>query len=98
MKAGLITMAQRSGAAIFPLYASVSRAWVLKSWDHFLIPKPFSLITIRWDRPLYVAEDSDAQQFEKMRLQVEEQMRQNQDADDCLLGWAGGLLQADFEL
>ncbi|MDO8784869.1 MAG: lysophospholipid acyltransferase family protein [Syntrophales bacterium] len=98
VKEGLITMAQLSGAAIFPLYASVSRAWVLKSWDHFLIPKPFSRILFRWDRPLYIAENLDAQQFETMRLQVEQQMRQNQDADDCLLGWAEGLLQADFEL
>lgn len=97
VKEGLITMAQLSGAAIFPLYASVSRAWVLKSWDHFLIPKPFSQILIRWDRPLYIPERLDAEGFETIRLQVEQQMRQNQDMDDQRWGWAGGLLQGNSD-
>jgi len=92
VKEGLITMAQLSGAAIFPLYASVNRAWALKSWDRFLIPKPFSRILIRWDRPLYIPEHLDAEGFETIRLQVEQQMRQNQDADDRHWGWAKGLL------
>ncbi|MDI6776085.1 MAG: lysophospholipid acyltransferase family protein [Syntrophales bacterium] len=93
VKEGLITMAQLSGAAIFPLYASVDRAWILKSWDRFLIPKPFSQVLIRWDRPLYIPEHLDAESFETIRLQVEEQMRENQDADDRCWGWAEGLLQ-----
>jgi len=55
VKAGLIRMAERSGAKIYPVYVSFSRAWRLRSWDRFLIPKPLSRIRIRWDQP-YAAE------------------------------------------
>jgi len=92
VKAGLITMAQLSGAAIFPLYASVDRAWILKSWDRFLIPKPFSQVLIRWGRPLYIPEYLDAERFETTRLQVEQKMRENQEGDDHQWGWTGELL------
>lgn len=92
VKAGLITMAQLTGAAIFPLYASVDRAWMLESWDRFLIPKPFSQILIRWDKPLYIPEHLDAERFETIRGQVEQQMRGNQDGDDQKQGWTEGLL------
>ena len=42
IKAGLISMAQLSGVPIVPVIVSADRAWVLKSWDHFLIPKPLA--------------------------------------------------------
>jgi lysophospholipid acyltransferase (LPLAT)-like uncharacterized protein len=28
------------------------RAWQLRSWDRFLIPKPFSRVTVAWTRPV----------------------------------------------
>ena len=46
VKPGLISMAQISGAAILPVIVSVDRAWILRSWDQFLVPKPFSKVTI----------------------------------------------------
>ena len=48
IKAGLIRLAQLSKAAIVPTYISVDHAWVTRSWDRFLIPKPFSRILIRF--------------------------------------------------
>ena len=29
-------------------YALPDRAWTLRTWDHFLIPKPFSRVRIAW--------------------------------------------------
>ncbi len=51
VKPGLIAMAEQSGAPVVPIYISMSRAWILHSWDRCLIPKPFSKIVIRWDQP-----------------------------------------------
>jgi lysophospholipid acyltransferase (LPLAT)-like uncharacterized protein len=31
---------------IVPIRASASRAWRLRSWDRFLIPKPFARVTV----------------------------------------------------
>jgi lysophospholipid acyltransferase (LPLAT)-like uncharacterized protein len=48
---GAMIAAQRSGAPIITIYAHVTRAWTLKSWDAFLIPKPFASITIAYGPP-----------------------------------------------
>ena len=44
------------------------------SWDHFLIPKPFSRILVHWDNPMFVPEQMNRKTFETLRLKVEERM------------------------
>ena len=44
--AGASIAAQRTGAVIAPIRARASRFWRLKSWDRFLIPKPFARVTV----------------------------------------------------
>jgi lysophospholipid acyltransferase (LPLAT)-like uncharacterized protein len=43
---GVAVAAQRTGVPIVPIRASASRAWRLRSWDRFLIPKPFARVTV----------------------------------------------------
>lgn len=43
---GAAIAAHRTGALIAPIRAQASRAWRLKSWDRFLIPKPFARVTV----------------------------------------------------
>lgn len=43
---GVAVAAHRTGAPIVPIRASASRAWRLRSWDRFLIPKPFATVTV----------------------------------------------------
>ena len=43
---GAAVAAQRTGALIAPIRAHASRAWRLKSWDRFLIPKPFARVLV----------------------------------------------------
>jgi lysophospholipid acyltransferase (LPLAT)-like uncharacterized protein len=45
---GSAVVAQRTGAAVIGVSASVRRAWRLKSWDSFLIPKPFATVHIAY--------------------------------------------------
>jgi lysophospholipid acyltransferase (LPLAT)-like uncharacterized protein len=92
IKAGLISMAQLSGVPIVPLIISTNRAWILKSWDHFLIPKPFSTVVVRWDKLTPVPAALDQTAFEAIRLAVEKRMQQNHDEDDRNLGWPKSLL------
>jgi lysophospholipid acyltransferase (LPLAT)-like uncharacterized protein len=51
---GALIAAQRSGAAILPVVAVADRAWHLKSWDRFMIPKPFARITVAYGDPAKV--------------------------------------------
>ncbi|MEI8172664.1 MAG: lysophospholipid acyltransferase family protein [Deltaproteobacteria bacterium] len=87
VKPGLIVMAQASGVPIFPFYITVDRAWVLKSWDRTLIPKPFSRVFVRWGRPFHVPKHLDEAGFETIRKEIEQHMKENQTRDDRNLGW-----------
>jgi hypothetical protein len=51
---GALIASQRSGAPIVGVVAHVSRAWRLKSWDAFEIPKPFARITVAYSEPTAV--------------------------------------------
>ena len=55
---GALVAAQRSGAPIVAIGVHAPRAWRLKSWDQFVIPKPFSRVHIAYSDPAYVAAET----------------------------------------
>ncbi|MGV8058651.1 MAG: lysophospholipid acyltransferase family protein [Smithellaceae bacterium] len=87
VKPGLIVLAEKTGIPVVPVYISVNRAWVLRSWDRCLVPKPFSKIVIRWDQPIAISQKMNEQSFEEIRLKLEKHMLNNQRQDDRRLGW-----------
>jgi lysophospholipid acyltransferase (LPLAT)-like uncharacterized protein len=52
---GALVAAQRSDSFILPVAASADRAWRLRSWDRFVIPKPFARVTIAYTTPTKVS-------------------------------------------
>jgi len=48
--------APSSGTWLGCFYALPDRAWQLRSWDRFLIPKPFSRVTLTWPAHVPAAE------------------------------------------
>ena len=51
---GAVTVAQRTGVPIIPVGVFVRAGWHLKSWDRFVIPRPFSRIHIVYGDPLTI--------------------------------------------
>lgn len=51
---GAVVAAHRSGAPIVPIGVAASRAWRLRSWDAFMIPKPFARVTVAYGAPRHV--------------------------------------------
>lgn len=47
-KPGTGQMAELVGVPVGVFYALPDRAWELRSWDRFLIPKPFARVTFTW--------------------------------------------------
>ena len=76
VKPGLIALAQVSGAVILPVIVSADKAWVMSSWDRFLVPKPFSRVTIRWGEPFSVERRLSREEFERTRLEIEQCLRE----------------------
>jgi lysophospholipid acyltransferase (LPLAT)-like uncharacterized protein len=69
-KPGPIHLARVTGAPIFCFYVAVERAWILNSWDAFMIPKPFSRVHCYVRSPISVAADADHDQL-LVRMQAE---------------------------
>ena len=49
-KIGPVKLAQMTRQAIGSFYLLPQRAWEMRSWDHFLVPKPFSRVAVSWAR------------------------------------------------
>ena len=81
-------MAQTSGAVILPVIVSAKKAWIAGSWDRFLIPKPFSEVTIEWGRPFAVPRDLDPDRFEEIRRELEQNLSEGYAEADLSSGWA----------
>jgi lysophospholipid acyltransferase (LPLAT)-like uncharacterized protein len=45
---GAIVAAMRAGAPVVAFGATVDRAWRLRSWDRFVIPKPFARVSMAY--------------------------------------------------
>ncbi|MFN9333646.1 MAG: lysophospholipid acyltransferase family protein [Planctomycetota bacterium] len=62
LNAGVAWLARATGAPIVPVAVAVDRAWRLRSWDRFVIPKPFArLLVVHGDPILAPADATDAQ-------------------------------------
>jgi lysophospholipid acyltransferase (LPLAT)-like uncharacterized protein len=55
---GTLVAAQRANVPVVPLLIHADRAWRLKSWDRFMIPKFFARITIAYGDPAFVGGSS----------------------------------------
>jgi lysophospholipid acyltransferase (LPLAT)-like uncharacterized protein len=69
-KMGPIKLAQRTGAPIGAFHLEPERAWTMKSWDRFLIPKPFTRIVVSWGPWTHVPSDLPDDQFEAKRVEL----------------------------
>lgn len=68
VRGGVIDVAEHAGTAILPLAVASSRAWVLKSWDQFKLPKPFCKIALRYGEPIFLKDYVDSKVSEKYSL------------------------------
>jgi lysophospholipid acyltransferase (LPLAT)-like uncharacterized protein len=75
VKSGLVRIAQYSGMPIIPTIISAEKKWVFKSWDRFIVPKPFSRVIIRFGDEIYVPKKLQGPAFEKKRFAIEDTLK-----------------------
>jgi lysophospholipid acyltransferase (LPLAT)-like uncharacterized protein len=66
-KMGPIKLAQMTGAPIGAFHLQPQHAWVMRSWDRFLVPKPFTRIVVSWAQLMQVPANLPTEEFEPMR-------------------------------
>lgn len=67
--AGIIFLAQKTGAPVMPIHVEYSRCVRLKSWDQFRIPLPFSRVNVTLDALFHAVPECDAE-TERARLET----------------------------
>ena len=53
-KPGPVLLASKTGVPIVAFHIAVEKAWLLRSWDRFMIPKPFSRALLCMSRQMAV--------------------------------------------
>ena len=76
---GVIQLAQSTGAKILPLHAQFSRCFQMKTWDGFIIPLPFSSVSINVGSPIRIPEEATHTEFEFERNKLEEILKHGAD-------------------
>ena len=71
-KPGIAAVARLSGAPVLPAAYATRRRRILKSWDRFHLPLPFSRGVIIWGEPITVAAHADERALEQSRLAIEQ--------------------------
>lgn len=79
---GILLMAQKSGAWIVPVGVSARRRWLVRSWDRYMVPKPFTRGIMIFGAPIKVESKIPAEEFERIRLEFEQEIhRLEQEAE-----------------
>ncbi|MDZ7769281.1 MAG: DUF374 domain-containing protein [Woeseiaceae bacterium] len=67
-KPGVVLMARIGSAPMIPIACAADRAWYLKRWDDFMLPKPFARVVISVGEPQLMPRDRSVDELEQHRL------------------------------
>lgn len=74
LQAGIVAAAALARKPVIPVAIDFDACWRLRSWDRFIIPKPFSRVVVRFGAPVWPAAEG-GEALEAQRSAIEEQMR-----------------------
>jgi lysophospholipid acyltransferase (LPLAT)-like uncharacterized protein len=86
-KPGAAFLAKKSGNPVLPFSISVEKKWMMKSWDHFQVPKPFSRAVVLIGNPVYVKGNASEEEVEMAEANIQHSLKELRDRGD---GWWGG--------
>jgi lysophospholipid acyltransferase (LPLAT)-like uncharacterized protein len=92
-KPGPVLLASKSGVPIVAFHIAVERAWLLRSWDRFMIPKPFSRALLCMSSQMMIPPDLDGTQLEQFHAELQAAQNRVREFAENNVGRAGS---ADF--
>jgi len=70
-KPGPVRLSKVTGVPMAAFYVALSDAWVLRTWDEFMIPKPFAKALVRVSPKVQVPADADETQMTDYHAQLQ---------------------------
>jgi lysophospholipid acyltransferase (LPLAT)-like uncharacterized protein len=64
MKLGPLVAARLSGAPIIPVAVGGEDVWRVRSWDRFVVPRPFARLKVRYGAPIRIPRQATADELE----------------------------------
>lgn len=83
---GTITLARKTRCPILPFAYAIKRRKVLKSWDRFIVPLPFSRGVLAWGEPVFIPEEASEQETRRLKETITRQLLALTDRVDELCG------------
>lgn len=82
LKLGALVAAQRGDAPLIPVAAGSPGGWRVRSWDRFLVPRPFARVEVRYGAPIPVPRELDEAGLDALAAQVDALLNAMTDAVD----------------
>ncbi len=70
VKPGALAAAQMAGLPVVPVGLRAASAWQLRSWDSFLVPKPFSSMEVEYLEPRWIPRGAGREELEVMAREI----------------------------
>lgn len=70
-KPGPVLLARNTQVPLVVFHIALEKAWVFKSWDKFMVPKPFSRAVLVTSRFMQVPADADGAQLEQLHAEMQ---------------------------
>jgi len=71
---GIISLAYLTGAPILPVAYGAKNKIELNSWDHFILPLPFSRIKVMYGDPVYVGNNKNEKKSQSKIEELEKKL------------------------
>ncbi|HSE48802.1 MAG TPA: lysophospholipid acyltransferase family protein [Terriglobales bacterium] len=70
-KPGPVLLAKSTQKPMLVFHYAVDRAWILNTWDDFIIPKPFARVLVRVSRYMFVPPDADEPAMQRYHQELQ---------------------------
>jgi lysophospholipid acyltransferase (LPLAT)-like uncharacterized protein len=81
-KRGAAYIARKSGNPVVPFSVSAEKKWVMRSWDHFQIPKFFSRAIVLIGNPVYIDSGASEEEIRIFEEQIQRSLDELRDRSD----------------
>lgn len=86
LQPGVIAMAQKSGALLVPVGVAAGPRWVIRSWDRYVVPKPFARGIVLFGEGFRVPADADETTLEQARIRLQTAITKYDDEAKAMVG------------
>jgi len=80
-QAGSVQLSRITGAPVYPMSCDAKQKYEFPSWDKFILPLPFSKVTLNFGSPLIVPSDADKETIRQKQDELTALL--NQITQDC---------------